>query len=133
MVLLQVLNGHPDRNVDAFLGMIWIGIGKLFARSCAKLTADFFDQEINMSGRLPKMDFSHLLLDGNLHTQLFQRFTDGTLMGGFALIHAASGEHEIIQAGAVTLDQRDFVIFNENDTSTSSHKDLKDYYIKLFS
>jgi hypothetical protein len=47
------------------------------------------------------------------------------LLGGFAFIHATAGEHEIIQPGAVTFDQRNLFVFDQYDASPYSHNRLQ--------
>ena len=108
----QLIDRHPDRNVNSLARVIGICIRVFFSLAGSKLSAHLFDQEINLFALLADLDLSHFLFDGNLDPQLLHCLPDGCLLGRFPFVHAAAREDKVIQPGTVTLDQCYFIFLN---------------------
>ena len=108
----QFVDRHPDRNIDSLIRIFGIRSCIFFSRTRSKFSPYLFGQEIQLFALLTHLDLGYFLLKNYVYAKFFHCLPDGGLLRRFPLVHAATRKDQVIQAGAVTLDQRYFVPLN---------------------
>ena len=68
----QLIDRHPDGNIDALFRVIGICIRVFLAGPGSKFATGLLNQEIELAALLPKLDLSDPLLDRDFDPQFFR-------------------------------------------------------------